>query len=244
MNTLRYTEVNFAKRLSALAAASSLFDPVIEQRTRAILDEVRSRGDAALVELTERFDGARLAADQLAVTQAELVAASLKADDSLRAAVADAAGNIAGFARKSRRRDWQTRNSHGATVGEKFDPVPTRRRLHPRRHRAAGFHRLDDGNARQGSRLPRNRRLHPLRQGWRHQPRHPVCGPGSRRDRNLPGRRRAGDRRHGLWHRHDPPGAEDLRPRQCLRRRGQATGVRPRRHRLAPRPQRIAGGGG
>jgi histidinol dehydrogenase len=83
---------------------------------------VRSRGDAALVELTERFDGASLTAEQLAVTQAELVTASLKADESLRAAIAEAGGNIAGFARKSRRKDWQTRNSHGAIVGERFDP--------------------------------------------------------------------------------------------------------------------------
>jgi histidinol dehydrogenase len=122
MNTVRYTDAGFSKRLSALAAASSLFDPVIEQRTRVILDDVRARGDAALLELTERFDGATLTADQLPVTQSELVTASLKADESLRAAMADAGGNIASFARKSRRKDWQTRNSHGAVVGEKFDP--------------------------------------------------------------------------------------------------------------------------
>ena len=122
MNIVRYTEPNFSKRQLELAAASSLFDPVIEQRTRAILDDVRARGDAALVELTARFDGASLTSEQLAVTQAELVTASLKADESLRAAIADAGGNIAGFARKSRRKDWQTRNSHGARVGERFDP--------------------------------------------------------------------------------------------------------------------------
>jgi histidinol dehydrogenase len=122
MNTVCYTDAGFAKRLRTMAAASSLFDPVIEQRTRAILDDVRARGDAALLELTERFDGARLTAAQLPVTQAELVTASLKADESLRAAVAEAGGNIAAFARKSRRKDWSMRNSHGAAVGEKFDP--------------------------------------------------------------------------------------------------------------------------
>jgi histidinol dehydrogenase len=122
MNTVRYTDAGFAKRLRAMAAASSLFDPVIEQRTRAILDDVRARGDTVLLELTERFDGAKLTVEQLPVTQAEFVAAGLKADDSLRAAAADAGGNIAAFARKSRRKDWQMRNSHGAVVGEKFDP--------------------------------------------------------------------------------------------------------------------------
>jgi histidinol dehydrogenase len=122
MNTVRHTDAGFSKRLSALAAASSLFDPVIEQRTRVILDDVRVRGDVALLELTERFDGARLTAEQLPVTQAEFVTASLKADEPLRAAVAEAQANIAAFAWKSRRKDWQMRNSHGAAVGEKFDP--------------------------------------------------------------------------------------------------------------------------
>jgi histidinol dehydrogenase len=122
MNIVRHTDAGFAKRLSALAAASSLFDPGIEQRTRAILDDVRARGDAALLELTERFDGASLTAEQMSVTQAEFLTASLKADDSLRAALAEAGGNIAAFARKSRRKNWQTHNSHGAIVGEKFDP--------------------------------------------------------------------------------------------------------------------------
>ena len=41
---------------------------------------------------------------------------------SLRAAVSEAHKNIAAFARRSRRRGWSARNSHGASVGEKFDP--------------------------------------------------------------------------------------------------------------------------
>src|SRR5262245_35027800 len=122
MRVIRYTDADFADRLREVTAPSSLFDPVIEQRTRAILDDVRAQGDAALLELTERFDGAKLTAEQLAVTQAELMAASLKADESLRDAVVEAEANIAAFAKKSRRKNWWMRNSHGAAVGEKFDP--------------------------------------------------------------------------------------------------------------------------
>jgi len=122
MKVIRYTNADFAAQLREVTAPSSLFDPVIEQRTREILDAVREHGDAALLELTERFDGAKLRVEQLAVTQAELMAASLKADESLRAVVAEAEKNIAGFAKKSLRKNWQTKNSHGAKVGEKFDP--------------------------------------------------------------------------------------------------------------------------
>lgn len=122
MNVLRHTDRDFAGSLQRLTAASSLLDAQIEQRARAIIEAVRDRGDEALLELTARFDGARLTAEQLPVAKAELLAASLQADDTLRAAVAEADRNVAAFARRSRRRGWQGRNAHGGHVGEKFDP--------------------------------------------------------------------------------------------------------------------------
>ena len=51
MKIVRHTDANFAAKLRELTAPSSLFDPVIEQRTRAILDAVQVRGDDALLEL-------------------------------------------------------------------------------------------------------------------------------------------------------------------------------------------------
>jgi histidinol dehydrogenase len=122
MKTVRHTDRNFSAKLHEATSDSSLFDVEIEQRTRKILDAIYTCGDDGLLECTERFDGAKLTAEQLAVTQAELMAASLKADEPLRAAVAEAEANIAGFAKKSKRKAWQSKNSHGASVGEKFDP--------------------------------------------------------------------------------------------------------------------------
>jgi len=122
MNVLRHTDPRFADKLRALTSHSSLFDPVIEDRARAILKDVYTRGDAAVVELTERFDGAQLLPEQLPVTRAELMAASLRADEALRNAVEMAHRNIEFFSRKSLRKGWSAKNSQGATVGEKFDP--------------------------------------------------------------------------------------------------------------------------
>jgi len=122
MNVLRYTDRGFAEKVRALTTQSSLFDPTIEERTRAILREVYERGDAALLELTERFDGAHLTSEQLPVSKAELMAASLQADEALREVVETARRNIEMFSRKSLRKNWSARNSQGATVGEKFDP--------------------------------------------------------------------------------------------------------------------------
>jgi histidinol dehydrogenase len=118
-----YTDRDYTAQIDALLRTSSLFDPIIEQQTRAIVDAVRARRDAALLELTERFNRAKLVVDQLPLTQAEYMTASLKADEGLREAVAEAQKNVESFAKKSLRKNWSSRNSHGAKVGEKFDPI-------------------------------------------------------------------------------------------------------------------------
>jgi len=122
MKVIRHSDKDFADQIREAAAASSLFDPEIESRTREILHQVFIRGDDAVLEFTEKFDGARLSPDQMAVTQAELLTASLKADEPLRQAFAEAEKNVTAFAKKSLGRNWEFKNSHGARVGEKFDP--------------------------------------------------------------------------------------------------------------------------
>ena len=122
MRVIRHNAADFEQRRRELTAPSSLFDPEIEERTRNILEQIRTRGDEALLELTQRFDRCALTADRIPVTQAELMSASLKADVKLRSAVAEAHRNISRFAKKSLRKDWKTRNAHGASVGEKFNP--------------------------------------------------------------------------------------------------------------------------
>src|SRR5690349_6327308 len=116
MNVIRHTDADCADRVSALTAASSLFDRTIEDRARAIVEAVYTSGDAGVLEFTERFDGAKLSPEQLAVTQAELLAASLKAYESLRMAVDTARKNIEAFSRKSLRRAWSAKNAQGGRV--------------------------------------------------------------------------------------------------------------------------------
>jgi histidinol dehydrogenase len=122
MKLLRSNARGFAGQLDRLTADSSLFDPVIEQRARTIVEAVAARGDHALLEFTRRFDGARLSARQLAATRTELKAAARQAGPALRRALGVADRNVADFARRSMRQNWSARNGQGALVGEKFDP--------------------------------------------------------------------------------------------------------------------------
>src|SRR5262249_9801190 len=122
MNVLRFSDRDFKERLELVGKSSSLFDAVIEERTRGVLEAVKSHGDGAILEFTRRFDQAELRADQLAVTAPEFLTASLEADPALRQAVKVASRNIERFSRKSWRRAWSTKNAQGASIGEKFDP--------------------------------------------------------------------------------------------------------------------------
>ncbi len=122
MNTLRFSDPDYSERLAEAASAHTLFDPVIEQRTRDIIGAVQSKGDAALVELTARFDKASLHPEDLRVSTAESLRAALKAGQKLRRSAAAAVKNIARFSRMSLRKNWSGKNAQGAVVGEKFDP--------------------------------------------------------------------------------------------------------------------------
>jgi histidinol dehydrogenase len=122
VRTIRCTEKTLESRIAKLMADTSLFDAGIAGRTQTIIDAVRVRGDAALIEFTERFDGARLTPSRLAVSKAELMTASLQANENLRAAVKTAMTNIERFSRRGLRKAWSIRNPQGGRTGEKFDP--------------------------------------------------------------------------------------------------------------------------
>src|SRR5258706_6229121 len=122
MNVARFNEPNFNEQVRHLMGSSTLFDPEIEERARTIIDSVRTHGDKALLEFTERFDGAKLTPDQLEVTTAELLNSSLNADDPLRAAIKAAASNIERFSRKSLRKPCSVINPPRPRRAGKFNP--------------------------------------------------------------------------------------------------------------------------
>lgn len=83
---------------------------------------MQARGDAAVTEFIEHFDGPRLKPANLVVSEREVVKAGAAAGAELRRDLSFAATNIEQFSRKSLRKGWEARNAQGARVGEKFDP--------------------------------------------------------------------------------------------------------------------------
>ncbi|MEO7028031.1 MAG: histidinol dehydrogenase [Acidobacteriaceae bacterium] len=94
----------------------------VDATVRAILADVRLRGDDALREYAERFDN--LAADQpLSVTREEMREAWDSIGEELKAAMRLAQANIRAFAEKQMPRAWSFRPIEGMEVGQIVRPL-------------------------------------------------------------------------------------------------------------------------
>ena len=114
------------QRLQAILRRSraEIFAPERMAHVRRIIEDVERRGDAALVESTQRFDGVALTSDRLRVDRQEISQAYEAVDDGLRAAMA---GSIE---RVRRYNEWLRPSAlaleeleDGLTAGIKFTPI-------------------------------------------------------------------------------------------------------------------------
>ena len=124
---LSTTSPTFEADFKARLHWSADTDAAIEQRVAEILADVRARGDAAVLEYTERFDG--LKADSMAtleLTQAELKAAFDGLPNAQREALQAAAARVRSYheaQRKASGESWSYRDADGTLLGQKVTPL-------------------------------------------------------------------------------------------------------------------------
>lgn len=87
-----------------------------------IVEEVRKRGDRALIDFTRKFDEVRLTPKTLFATAEEFAEAEAVVAPSTKRAIRASRRNIHAFAKESLRKDWKRKNAEGAVVGERFIP--------------------------------------------------------------------------------------------------------------------------
>ncbi|HWQ74538.1 MAG TPA: histidinol dehydrogenase [Syntrophomonas sp.] len=94
-----------------------------EQRVQEIAQAVRERGDAAVFELTRRFDGADLNRDNFLVSEAEIEEAFDLVDDDYIFSLRKAIDNIDEFHGKQLRNSWMEPDAKGNVLGQLFRPL-------------------------------------------------------------------------------------------------------------------------
>ncbi|MDF2790617.1 MAG: histidinol dehydrogenase, partial [Neobacillus sp.] len=86
-----------------------------------IISEIRSSGDNALRDYTEKFDRVKL--DSFLVTENEINEAYGKVDSEFISIVREAANNIRSFHEKQLRPSWMTTEENGSILGQKITPL-------------------------------------------------------------------------------------------------------------------------
>jgi histidinol dehydrogenase len=121
---LSSADADFAPRLESLLAFEAAQDEAVDRAAAQILDEVRRRGDAALLELTARFDRwAPATAAELEVPMAR----ARETLESLPASQADAlrhaAARIRAYHERQRQDSWRVREEDGTELGQQVTPL-------------------------------------------------------------------------------------------------------------------------
>ena len=121
---LSTVDADFQQKLASLLAFEAAADESIERTVAGILADVKARGDAAVVEYTNKFD--RLSASAMAdleLGKAELQAALDGLPAERRAALEAAAGRIKAYHERQKMEGWSYTEADGTMLGQMITPL-------------------------------------------------------------------------------------------------------------------------
>ena len=121
---LNTRSATFEAELTALLAFEAAQDPQLEQRVRDILADVRTRGDAAVLDATAKFDRwtpASAAALEIDPVETQRALAGLGRD--VRGALETAAARIRHYHERQIQPSWQYTEADGSVLGQQITPL-------------------------------------------------------------------------------------------------------------------------
>ncbi len=120
---LNASDAGFVQEFQKLLFAKREEEEDVAVAVRAIIGDVRKRGDAALVELTNKFDRAHVTKDTLKLSAAEIDAALGKVSQDQLAAIETAAVRIESYHKRQMPEDARFTDDTGALLGWRWTSV-------------------------------------------------------------------------------------------------------------------------
>ena len=117
------SDIDFEAAFQALLGAKREDSPDVDAVVAGIIADVRARGDAAVLELTAKFDRLQLDADGLRFTKAEIEYYCAQVSDEDRAALELAATRIRDYHLRQMPEDAFWTDAAGASLGWRWTPV-------------------------------------------------------------------------------------------------------------------------
>ncbi|WP_299739032.1 histidinol dehydrogenase [uncultured Roseobacter sp.] len=120
---LNTDDADFETGFQALLSAKREDSPDVDDTVAAIIARVREEGDAAVIDLTQKFDRLSLTPDTLRVSDAEIAEAAANVPQDQRDALSLAADRIRAYHEHQRPEDKEWTDDTGATLGWRWTPV-------------------------------------------------------------------------------------------------------------------------
>jgi histidinol dehydrogenase len=115
---------DFWQQLDAVLAWDDAIDGGVSNTVSAILADVKKRGDAALIEYTNKFDRMNLqSASELELPASRLQQALKNINAEHRAALETAAQRVRAYAERQKLESWQYTEADGTVLGQKVTPM-------------------------------------------------------------------------------------------------------------------------
>jgi histidinol dehydrogenase len=123
LRILKFSDPDFKAQFAAIEGRGAATPAGVEETVKQIIAEVRSRGDAALFELTARFDRLTLTAATVEVPAGELDQAlhAITAED--RQALELAAARIGRYHAKQKQETWLSTDEEDVLLGQMVRPL-------------------------------------------------------------------------------------------------------------------------
>ncbi|PPK52953.1 histidinol dehydrogenase [Marinobacter persicus] len=121
---LNASQSDFDSALAKLLAWDDSVDHQVNESVRHILHEVKTRGDAAVMEFTEKFDRLKVGSmAELEISQDRLQAALDKIPQDQREGLEKAAERIRDYHERQNQQSWQYEDEDGTVLGQKVTPL-------------------------------------------------------------------------------------------------------------------------
>lgn len=121
---LRSDQADFSQQMDELLAWDSVSDASVQETVTNIVNDVRARGDDALIEYTNRFDRMSVSSMiDLELTQKQLQDALDGLDEAKRNALLVAAQRVRDYHDKQKQDSWQYSEADGTVLGQKVTPM-------------------------------------------------------------------------------------------------------------------------
>ena len=112
-----------AEVLRRIRERSVALDAELISQVAVIIQDVRNRGDAALIDYAARYDGCTIQPSELRVTEETLIGIASSVDPAVLEALREAIRRVRSFHQFQRQHSWELETSDGVLMGQRITPI-------------------------------------------------------------------------------------------------------------------------